>query len=75
MPDTSNKRPLAARAQLPAMVVIGYLAPGPPEAGANFVAAFRKGQREAGYVEGRDRLPEQVADRLTGENSRTVAGE
>jgi hypothetical protein len=28
--------PLAARAQLPALLVIGYLDPGPPEAGANF---------------------------------------
>jgi hypothetical protein len=33
------------------MLVIGYLDLGPPEAGANFVAAFRKGLSEAGYVE------------------------
>jgi putative ABC transport system substrate-binding protein len=67
--------PVAARAQKPTLPVIGYLDPGPPEAGANFVTAFRKGLSEAGYVEGRDvaieyrwgqndndRLPELVTD-------------
>src|SRR3954469_5657170 len=46
--------PLTARAQQPAMPVIGYLDPGTPEASASFVAALRKGLSEAGYVEGRN---------------------
>jgi putative ABC transport system substrate-binding protein len=34
--------------------VIGFLHPGSPEANAKFVAAFRKGLGETGYVEGRN---------------------
>jgi putative ABC transport system substrate-binding protein len=34
--------------------LIGYLDPGPAEAGASFVAAFHKGLGEAGYVENRN---------------------
>jgi len=41
--------PLAARAQQPAMPVIGFLYPGPPEAIAKFVTGFRKGLGELGY--------------------------
>ena len=46
--------PLAARAQQPAMPMIGFLHPGSPEANAKYVAGFRKGLGEIGYVEGRN---------------------
>src|SRR5260370_37406663 len=67
--------PFAARAQQPAVPVIGYLDLGSPEARPSMVAAFRKGLSETGYVEGRnlaieyrfahdqfDRLPTLAAD-------------
>jgi putative ABC transport system substrate-binding protein len=73
---TPGLRPRAARAQQPAMPVVGYLYSGVPEqSGAIQAAAFRKGLSEAGYVEGRNvaieyrwghndnaRLPELAAD-------------
>jgi putative tryptophan/tyrosine transport system substrate-binding protein len=67
--------PLAARAQQPAMPVIGYLSVARERAIEHLTAAFRKGLAEQGYVEGRnveilyrwaetqfDRLPALAAD-------------
>jgi putative ABC transport system substrate-binding protein len=46
--------PLAVRAQQAATPVIGLLHPGSPEANPKFMAEFRKGLGETGYVEGRN---------------------
>jgi putative ABC transport system substrate-binding protein len=46
--------PLGARAQQPAMPVVGFLRADAPAAGANVVAAFGKGLSEIGFVEGRN---------------------
>jgi putative ABC transport system substrate-binding protein len=74
--------PLAARAQQPAMPVVGYLSSQPPTSGvgADAAAGWREGLAESGFVEGRnveiiyrwaggdyDRLPALAAE-LVGRN-------
>jgi putative ABC transport system substrate-binding protein len=46
--------PLAARAQQPAMPVVGFLNGGSPGIFAQIVAAFRRGLNETGFVEHRN---------------------
>ena len=46
--------PLAARAQKPAIPVIGFLHSGSPDENAKRLAAFHKGLSDAGFVEGQN---------------------
>jgi putative ABC transport system substrate-binding protein len=46
--------PLAARSQQAGVPVVGFLSNGSPDAFGHFVAAFRRGLNEAGYVEHRN---------------------
>jgi putative ABC transport system substrate-binding protein len=70
--------PVAARAQQPAMPVVGFLSSRSPTESTAVVAAFRQGLREAGFIEGEnlaiafrwaeggyDRLPALAADLVT----------
>src|SRR5262245_43801782 len=56
--------PLDARAQQPAMPVIGFLAEGTPDSEPGALTAFHQGLREVGYVEGQN---VQIDYRWTGE--------
>ena len=61
--------PFAARAQKPAMPVIGFLSPNSSASAAHFVDALRQGLKETGFVEGRNlaieyRWAENDNDRL-----------
>ena len=61
--------PLAARAQQPAMPIVGFLGTTTPDDFMDRVAAFREGLKDSGYVEGRNvlveyRWPEGHYDRL-----------
>jgi putative ABC transport system substrate-binding protein len=77
--------PIAARAQQPALPVVGFIRDGSADANARFAAAFRKGLNETGYVEGQnvtieyhwlegqyDRLPALMAD-LVGRRVAVIA--
>jgi putative tryptophan/tyrosine transport system substrate-binding protein len=46
--------PLVARAQQPAMPVVGFLHSAAPDTYARFVAAFQQGLRENGYIDGKN---------------------
>jgi putative ABC transport system substrate-binding protein len=67
--------PIVALAQQPAMPVVGFIRDGSADGSARFVAAFRKGLNETGYIEGQnvtveyhwlegqyDRLPALIGD-------------
>jgi len=77
--------PIAARAQQPALPVVGFIRDGSADANARFAAAFRKGLNETGYVDGQnvtieyhwlegqyDRLPALMAD-LVGRRVAVIA--
>src|SRR5262245_17246 len=66
---TAAAWPLAARAQQPAMPVIGFLDSRPSDAMSDRLRAFRQGLKDTGYVEGENlaiiyRFAENQIDRL-----------
>jgi hypothetical protein len=46
--------PLAARAQQPAMPIVGYLNAGAPDHNPSYLPAFREGLAQSGFVEGQN---------------------
>jgi putative tryptophan/tyrosine transport system substrate-binding protein len=85
---TAAAWPLAARAQQPAMPVVGFMSARSPEDSEHLVEAFRRGLREGGFVEGQnvaiefrwargqyDLLPAMAADLVSrGVSVLTTAG-
>src|SRR5262245_66119636 len=79
--------PLAARAQQPAMPVIGLLSPRAPGDDPQLLTAFRQGLKDRGFVEGQnvaieyrwaeghyDRLPALAAELVRRQVAGIVAG-